>query len=565
MSRLINPYQVFLGTTGQVLSNGTLEFYENETTTAKAYYSDADLTTVGGTTYTLDAYGRVTGNVWLDGEYRIVVKNSAGATQYTIDDVSSITTSGAGGGSTETVQGTVYNKFINGACRVASDGGSVSVSGSYQESEVAGIFVKAGGTPTNGTADLVKTADVGTSGYALQVTDLTTGAGGTVYYRFRFNSVDSRDVVNGSAVFQCAVLQNTGSSKTYTISVYKANAEDDFSGTTLISASSGDSVSDLTNTVIFHSVSNMGDCSNGIEVVVTCGCGAVTTKDFYINDVVFRKGASQISFTQFPYDRDYAAIKFTNRDFYGPPGYLYGLAISNNAVDAQHDIDISAGGCRNSDDTASIVLSSAITKQIDQNWAAGSAAGGFPSGLTLSNATWYRVFVIAKPDGTTDAGFDTSATAANLLSDATGYTLYRRIGWVRTDGSANILEFRQDGDRFFWNAPFEAATWTLAATAANLVVGAPPSSIAVASFDLQVTAGNTIYNVVRHPDGTDTAASASSFTFMARAVGAADTRSSFEVQCPTDASSQIEIRSSGTAGIAQAVMSLGWIDTRGRV
>lgn len=564
MSRLINPYQVFLGTTGQVLSNGTLEFYENETTTPKAYYSDADLTTVGGTTYALDAYGRVTGNVWLDGEYRIVVKNSAGATQYTIDDVSSVTTSG-GGGSTEDVQGTVYNKFINGACRVASDGGPVSISGSYQESEVSGISVKAGGTPTNGTADLVKTSSVGTSGYALQVTDLTTGAGGTVDYRFRFNSVDSRDLVNSSAVFQCAVLQNTGSSKTYTISIYKANAEDDFSGTTLISASSGDSVSDLTNTVIFHSVSDMGDCSNGIEVVVTCGCGAVTTKDFYINDIVFRKGASQISFTQFPYDRDYAAIKFTNRDFYGPPGYLYGLSISNNSVDAQHDIDIAAGGCRNSDNTASIVLSSAITKQIDQNWADGTGVGGFPSGLTLANSTWYRVFLIAKPDGTTDAGFDISATAANLLSDATGYTLYRRIGWVRTDGSANIIEFRQDGDTVFWGAPFEAAAWSLSTSAANLVVGAPPETTAMLSFELQATAGNSVYTVVRHPDATDVAASATSYTFMLRAPGATDSRASFRVECPTDGSSQVEVRSSGTAGSAPSVMSLGWIDTRGRV
>ena len=310
MSRLINPYQTFRDATGEVLSNGTLEFYVTGTSTAKDYYSDAALTTSGGTSYTLDAYGRVTGNVWLDGDYRVVVKDSAGATVYTIDDVSSIsTTTGTGSGS-ETVQGYIQNKFVNGGARVQSLGGSITVSGSYQESGVAEIFVKAQGTPTNGTADRAKSTECGTSGYVLLVDELTTGGGGTVDYRFRFDSVDSRDLVDGAAIFQCNVLQKSGASKTYTISIYKANAEDDFSGTTLISASSGESVSDSVDTKISHSVNDMGDCSNGIEVVVSCACGAVTTKDFLLADVVFRKGASEVTFEQPPYPQDYNNVFF---------------------------------------------------------------------------------------------------------------------------------------------------------------------------------------------------------------------------------------------------------------
>lgn len=574
MSRLINPYQTFRDTAGEVVSNGTLEFYETGTSTPKDYYSDAELTVSVSTPYDLDAYGRVTGNVWLDGDYRIIVKDSDGATVYTIDDVSSISTTGGGGGtSTETVQGTVYNKFINGACRVPSEGGSVSISGSYQESEVAEISVKAQGTPTNGTADLVKNATVGTSGYALRITDLTTGDGGTVDYRFRFDSVDSRDMVNGAAVFQCNVLQNTGASKTYTISILKANAEDDFSGTTLISASSGDSVSDSTNTRIFHPVSDMGDCSNGIEVVVSVACGAVTTKDFYINDIVFRRGQSAITFAQFPYDRDYAAIKFAQQDFYGPPGYLYGLGISNG-TDADHDIDIAVGGCRNSDNTKSIELTTGITKQIDAVWAEGTNAGGFPSaggsGLTLANNTCYGVFLIRKADGTVNAGFDSNADASVLLNadnaGGSNYVYYRRIGWVRTDGAQNIIEFRQYGDEFVWSAPFEAAAYTDSATSTNVVVGAPPDTIWHGIFHFTISAGSTRHFLARPVGSTDVAPSATNFTGRMEGVGTVGEEDSINVDMITDSSSQIAVRVDDATNIScEAVMSLGWTDSRGRL
>lgn len=119
---------------------------------------------------------------------------------------------------------------------------------------------------------------------------------------------------------------------------------------------------------------------------------------------------------------------------------ISGLVISQDA-DGDHDIQVSTGLCADSTNTTVLTLSSAITKQIDVDWAEGDGDGGFPSGLTIANDTWYHLFVIAKADGTTDAGFDTSLTAANLLADATGYTKYRRVGSVLTDASANILDF----------------------------------------------------------------------------------------------------------------------------
>jgi hypothetical protein len=37
-----------------------------------------------------------------------------------------------------------------------------------------------------------------------------------------------------------------------------------------------------------------------------------------------------------------------------------------------------------------------------------------------------------------------------------GYTLKRRIGSFRTNSSAQIIDFVQDGDEFSWVAPFAA-------------------------------------------------------------------------------------------------------------
>jgi hypothetical protein len=127
-----------------------------------------------------------------------------------------------------------------------------------------------------------------------------------------------------------------------------------------------------------------------------------------------------------------------------PRNYITGLNISNNSTDSDHDIDIATGECRDSANSQDLSLTGAFVKQIDVNWASGSGNGGFPSGLALAADTWYYVFVIAKPDGTTDAGFDTSLSATNLLSDAAGYTKYRKIGWVLTDSSSNIISLEMN-------------------------------------------------------------------------------------------------------------------------
>lgn len=121
-----------------------------------------------------------------------------------------------------------------------------------------------------------------------------------------------------------------------------------------------------------------------------------------------------------------------------PRGYIDGFTMLN-AADTAHDIRINPGMAADSGDVALIISGSNIIKQIDANWANGTNQGGFPSGLTLSADTDYQFFVIRNPsDGDVDAGFDTDLAATNLLADATGFTQYRRLGKISTDGSSNI-------------------------------------------------------------------------------------------------------------------------------
>lgn len=130
-----------------------------------------------------------------------------------------------------------------------------------------------------------------------------------------------------------------------------------------------------------------------------------------------------------------------------PLDYLAGYVITKDVGDTLHDINYSAGSARDSTNTADIIRSSVLIKRIDANWTEGTNGGGFPSALSLAADTLYNVFVILKNDETlVDGGFDTSATAVNLLADATDYDKFRLVGTVLTDSSSNLDIIRNEND-----------------------------------------------------------------------------------------------------------------------
>lgn len=261
-------------------------------------------------------------------------------------------------------------------------------------------------------------------------------------------------------------------------------------------------------------------------------------------------------------------VRWATRQVGLPAGYINGL-ITSNDTDTNHDINITAGKARSSDDTDDIILGTEITKKIDANWSAGDDAGGFPSSLTLSADTWYHIFVIAKADGTTDAGFDTSLSATNLLSDASGYTKYRRIGSVLTDASSNILGFTQNGDYFELDFYVQDISTTNPGTSAITETITTPIGIstrAIITFGIIAGVINSeVYSWIKSLDQTDAAASASNFDLLFTDVGGDNGSGSIVKEVKTNTSSQVQYRLSLSASSTNVYMiTHGWVDLRGK-
>ena len=187
-----------------------------------------------------------------------------------------------------------------------------------------------------------------------------------------------------------------------------------------------------------------------------------------------------------------------------PRGYLSGMGLSND-TDTDHDILVGVGVVRDAADAVNIELTSAITKQIDASWAAGDDAGGLSSSLTLSADTWYHVHAIIV-SGSADIGFDTSVTAANLVTDHSA-TAYRRIGSVLTDGSSNIIQFQQFGDEFIFDSKISnLSSGSPGTTRLTQTVTAPLGIETRAILGIiAVVAGsnNGVRFTITHPDATD--------------------------------------------------------------
>lgn len=118
-----------------------------------------------------------------------------------------------------------------------------------------------------------------------------------------------------------------------------------------------------------------------------------------------------------------------------PQGHLAGLALSVNAVDSAHDVDIAAGSGRDADNSTNMILNSALTKRIDAAWAVGTGNGGLDTGSVAAESTYY-IWLIKRADtNVVDVLFSLSSTAPTMPAS---YDKKRQIGMVSYDGSSAI-------------------------------------------------------------------------------------------------------------------------------
>ena len=232
------------------------------------------------------------------------------------------------------------------------------------------------------------------------------------------------------------------------------------------------------------------------------------------------------------------------------------ITIANNGTDANNDIDFSAGNFQFSDGSGLATLS-ALTKQLDASWAAGTNQGGLFSGAK-ANSTWYHCFAIYNPtSGVADCGFDTSVTAANIPS---GYTKYKRVGSIRTNGSGNILAFSQADKYFLWKTQTEdraLAAPPLSPTNLTLTTPLTLSTMAILNCYLEVGSASPNQILITNP-GFTTAASTTNFN-VRDSSSSASVSGITQIQVLTNTSSQVSIDAASTDGLLQ-VLTAGWID-----
>lgn len=236
--------------------------------------------------------------------------------------------------------------------------------------------------------------------------------------------------------------------------------------------------------------------------------------------------------------------------------YLGGLGTSNNSGTPNSKIDIAPGQC--ADDTNSAMLVSKTTLTINFGV---TGANGLDTG-SLANTTWYHTFIIGKADGTV-AGFASTSLAPTLPS---GYTLQRRLGSVRTDGSAHIRAYTQVGDLFQWTIPAADYSGAAAAASQTLTLANVPTGVQVEAM---------LHMAVAQATGTGVFWEASFYSvgqtdeIIGVIIGSTHAANGGQDACQlrilTNTSAQIALDVQAVSGTYQYTGSVyGWYDRRGR-
>lgn len=246
---------------------------------------------------------------------------------------------------------------------------------------------------------------------------------------------------------------------------------------------------------------------------------------------------------------DYSVVK----------GYISGLTMSTAGGSAT--MTIAAGVACDSTGARMMTLTSAISKTTSA-WAVGTGNGGIDTGAVANN-TWYHFHEIQRVDtGVVDVLFSLSATAPTMPAN---YTLFRRIGSGRTNGSAQWTLFTQNGDTFRWDILVNDVNVLAPGTSAVTRTLTVPTGIVVIANIVYGSGGVSTnhYDLVTALVQTDSTPSATLFT----SENAQSVIKNIDVtlSIPTNTSAQIRTRQSASGASDPVIINtFGWTDLRGK-
>ncbi len=239
--------------------------------------------------------------------------------------------------------------------------------------------------------------------------------------------------------------------------------------------------------------------------------------------------------------------------------YISGLTLSTAGSSAT--FGIAAGQAADSTNTTLMELPSSLSKTTSA-WGPGDD-GALDTG-TINTGTVYHAYEIQRPDtGEVDACISLSGSAPTFGAHIpAAYTRYRRIGSMKTDGSAQWIKFTQKGDEFLLDARVTDANASPANTnAITVTLGSIPTGIKVDALltGLLIYGSTTTAGIISSLDVSDQSA-ASTYDLY---VTSAATQHLGQFITRTNTSAQVRARFSAT-GATYVLVTKGWIDRRGR-
>lgn len=242
------------------------------------------------------------------------------------------------------------------------------------------------------------------------------------------------------------------------------------------------------------------------------------------------------------------------------PNYLSGLTMSTAGSSATMSI---ASGVANDTTNAHLMNLAVGVSKTTASWAVGTGTGGLDTG-SIANNSWYAFYLIQRLDtGVVDVIFSGNGATPTLPSN---YTIYRRIGWGKTNGSGQWTAFTQFGDNFLWlNPSADIATNTLANGATTFTLnGVPPATKVFAHITGFVQSASAGVGVLVTSPDQNNAGSNGSVGLMTVRTQVNSVGIPFVMTVRTNTSAQI-VAYADNANTTFNVSTHGWTDIRGKV